>query len=202
MTKGGRKEREKGPLRLQSEGDLPDEGFWPPVPIHEVAEEWTILRCASDATIELAGELRDQHLIAWVPIVRVQRRLPRKRKTELVTKALLPSFVFVSKPHADHAIDLASRGAVHQCKRFLVNVGEVCIPGKQLTPLYEAQIRGTLRKRPLGIGDQVEILATMLYLVKAVVVSGKLRNDSYEVEVEGQTQRVIFPGFLLRKTMT
>jgi hypothetical protein len=165
-----------------------------------VAETWTILRCASSDTIELAEELRDEGLLAWSPIVRVQKRLPRRRKTELVVKPLLPSFVFVSRPHADYAIELAAKGQVRQCKWFLFNDSEVAIPGLQLTPLHVAQIRGTIRKRPLAKGDQVEILATVLYLVKGTVVAGPLRNDSYEVELLGLRRSVIFPGFLLRKT--
>jgi hypothetical protein len=134
-------------------------------------------------------------------MIRVQRRLPRRRKTEMIVRPLLPSFVFVAKQHGDEAIDLASRGRVHQCKRFLFNEGEVTVPGVQLGPLHEAQIRGTLRKAPLVPGDRVEILASLLYLVKGTVVSSPRRNDSYEVELEGQRQRFIFPGFLLRKTL-
>lgn len=190
----------KNPLPLHSQGALPEEGFWPRVPIAEVADEWTVLRCASAATVELAEELRDEGLLAWAPMIRVQKRLPRRRKTELIVRPLLPSFVFVAKQHGDEAIDLATRGRVHQCKRFLFNVGEVIVPGIQLGPLHLAQIRGSLRDTPLIIGDQVEILATMLYLVKGRVISGPRRNDSYEIELEGQRQRFIFPGFLLRKT--
>lgn len=180
---------------------LPDEGFWPAVPIADVAEYWTILRCSSSATIDLAEELRDEGLLAWSPIIRVQRRLPRRRKTELVVKPLIPSFVFVAKQHGDEAIDLATRGRVHQCKRFLFNEDEVVIPGHQLSALHLAQIRGTIRKRPLSPGDRVELLATVLYLAKALVTKGPMREDTYEVEIEGQRLRLIFPGFLLRKVM-
>jgi hypothetical protein len=134
-------------------------------------------------------------------MVRIQRRLPRRRKTELVVRPLIPSFVFVAKDHGDEAIDLASRGRVHQCKRFLFNEGEVTVPGHQLSALHLAQIRGTLRKRPLVPGDRVEVLATVLYLAKGRVVKGPLRSDTYEVELEGQRRRLIFPGFLLRKVM-
>ena len=197
---GVRRGREKETPSVTSEGALPDEGFWPRVPIAEIAEEWTILRCASSATIDLAEELRDHDVLAWAPIIRVQRRLPRRRKTELITRALLPSFVFVARDHGDEAVDLAQRGRVPMCKRFLFNEGEVTIPGIQLSPLHLAQIRGTLRKCPLAAGDQVEILASLLYLQKAKVLNGPRRDDSYEVELQGQRQRFIFPGFLLRKT--
>jgi hypothetical protein len=200
MTKSEENDRKNDPLPLHSQNHLPDEGFWPRIPIAEVADHWVVLRCASLATIELAEELREEHILAWSPIVRIQRRLPRRRKTELVTKPLLPSFIFVAKQHADHAIELATKGAVHQCKRFLFNVDEVVVPGIQLAPLHQAQIRGTLRKRPLVKGDRVEILATLFYLHKASVVKGPLRNDSYEVQLDGQNQLIILPGFLLRKT--
>lgn len=189
-------------VRSLSEHDLPEEVFWPAVPIAEVADEWTILRCASRVTIDLALELRGEHLLAWSPVIRVQKRLPRRRKTTLVVRSLIPSFVFVAKDHGDWAIDLAMRGRVHQCKRFLFNDGEVTVPGNQLAPLHLAQIRGTLRKRPLEPGDKVEILATVLYLAKGKVLRGPFKSDSYEVELEGQRQRLIFPGFLLRKTVT
>lgn len=201
MTKGDGNGREKEALPLHSPSILPDEDLWPAIPIADVAEEWTILRCASAVTIGLAEELRDERLTAWAPIIRVQKRLPRRRKTELVVRPLLPSFVFVDQRHGDEAIDLAARGRVHQCKRFLFNDGEVVIPGVQLSPLYEAQMKGTARKRALVPGDRVEILATVLYLVKGMVLRGPMREDSYEVELEGQKQRLIFPGFLLRKTL-
>jgi hypothetical protein len=73
----------RDPFRCTDQGALPEEGFWPRVPIADVAEEWTILRCASSATIDLAEELRDEQLLAWAPMIRVQTRLPRRRKTEL-----------------------------------------------------------------------------------------------------------------------
>lgn len=200
MTKGAASaERKKGhPPHFND--DLPEEGFWPRVPIAEVTPEWTVFRCASAATIELPQELRDDHnVLAWSPIIRVQRRLPRRRKTELVVRPLLPSFVFVATHHADEAMELVSTGRVHQMKWFLVNGGPVAIPGLQLGPLHLAQIRGTIRKRPLTPGDRVEILATVLYLAKAQVTKGPLRDDTYEVQIDDQRLKVIFPGFLLRK---
>lgn len=201
MTKGRSSRQEKETPSAPDQGVLPEEGFWPAVPIAEVADEWTILRCASAATIGLAQELRDEGLLAWSPIIRVQRRLPRRRKTELVVKPLIPSFVFVAKHHGDEAIDLAERGRVHQCKRFLFNEDEAIVPGHQLSALHLAQIRGTIRKRPLSRGDRVELLASLFYLAKAAVTKGPMRSDTYEVELEGQRQRLIFPGFLLRKVM-
>jgi len=200
-TKGERGGSPNGPPSAPFHSVLPDEGFWPSVPIAEVANEWTILRCASAATIDLAQELRDEGLLAWSPIVRIQRRLPRRRKTELITRSLIPSFVFVAKQHGDEAIDLANRGRVHQCKRFLFNDDEATVPGHQLSALHLAQIRGTLRNRPLAVGDRVELLATLLYLAKATVTKGPMRSDTYEVELDGYRQPYVFPGFLLRKVM-
>jgi transcription antitermination factor NusG len=150
----------------------------------------------------LPEELRNEYgILAWSPVIRVQRRLPRRRKTELVVKPLLPSFVFVATHHADEAMELVVNGRVHQMKWFLVNGGPVAIPSVQLGPLHQAQIRGTIRKRPLSLGDQVEILATVMYLAKAQVTKGPLRDDTYEVQIDGQRLKVIFPGFLLRKLM-
>lgn len=202
VTKGGRNGYQKGTLPLHSQGALPEEGLWPSVPPSDLADEWMILRCASSATSELAEELREEGLLAWAPMIRVQKRLPRRRKTEMVTKPLLPSFVFVAQDHGEEALDLAARGRVHQCKRFLFNEEGASVPAHQLGPLYQAQVRGTMRKAPLVPGDRVELLTSLYYLAKATVVSNPRGGDSYQIELDGQNLKIFCPGFLLRKILT
>ena len=55
---------------------------------------WCILRTAAASTLRLASSLTDDGFEAWAPAEAWERRSPRSNKTQRITRALLPSFVF------------------------------------------------------------------------------------------------------------
>lgn len=179
--------------REQKVSALPAFKEWPPRPITTYALWWTVLRCPSQATLDMAQELRARGYLVWSPSTRYQKRFPRSRKTQWVVAPLMPSFLFVSAEDADDAIMAMGRLSL-----FLVNDKRPHIPAHQLLPLQDAQVRGMgADMGALDPGVRVEVLSGLFGHQMATVVRPKGKR-AFEVQMDGHHKSVVLQGFLLR----
>jgi len=159
------------------------------------APTWAALRCHALQTLDLADRLTATGLGAWAPRLAIRRRVPRRRKTELRTAALLPSFVFVPYPQADQAIDLGRLGTVPRNWPFLFNGQRPALPAAQLVALKMAE--GSKPGVTYPTGSKVRVLYGPLHGACGTIV-GRKSKDHWLVEIQGLRQRVLLPGFLLQ----
>jgi len=164
----------------------------PTLPLPEQADRWAALRCQSARTLDLALGLAAKGFGGWSPSAAVRFRIPRKRKTELRTVALLPSFVFVPFDHADAAVDLGLAGSVPRSWPFLFNGDRPQVPVDQLVAMQALDPRKVAELfRP---GEKVRVVVGPLRGLVGVVLSRKGR-DRWLVDIDGR--RVLVPSFLI-----
>lgn len=175
---------------------LPEPEVWPIGPLADEASWWTVLRCHSGATLDLAQELREERCIAWSPISYEARRLPRIRKRVQRVRALVPSFVFVGAQDADRAIALSFHGRVNPCRLFVVNGHRAHIPVEELMALEREQAKSVVQVRSFRIGQGVEVIEGLLKYERGTIVKALPRHQ-YAVEF-GNRLEIVLPGFLLR----
>jgi transcription antitermination factor NusG len=161
-------------------------------PLSIEAETWAALRCQSVHTLALADGLADHGLAGWSPRIQLRYRLPRKRKTELRTVPLLPSFVFVPFAMTDRALDLALAGKLPRARPFLFNGFRPALPVVQLQAMEASHPAkpGDLFKP----GEKVRFVIGPLHGLEGIVLARKGR-DRWLVDMNGR--RVLVPSFLI-----
>ncbi len=139
------------------------------------AADWIILRCGGKSTLTLADTLTEAGYEVWTPIERRTRRIPRTRKIDELTTALIPSFIFARARHMHDLLALSrdnmpyrkwdselrrkvAKGHAH----FSVfrDAGEVpTIPDAALAALRRAEARTAPKAatRVFGIGQAVKL---------------------------------------------
>lgn len=155
-------------------------------------ETWAALRCQSAQTLALADGLSSRSLGGWSPRISVRYRFPRRRKTELRTVALLPSFVFVPFPLADLAVDLGRSGTVPRAWPFLFNGDRPALPVDQLLAMEAVDPRSLPDQfKP---GERVRFIIGPFHGLTGTVLSRKGR-DRWLIDMDGR--RVLVPSFLI-----
>ena len=157
------------------------------------SETWAAVRCQSSQTLVLASSLQAQGVVGWSPAIQVRLRLPRRRKAELRTIPLLPSFVFVPFPMADDARELGRKGRVPRNRPFLFNGDRPAVPVDQLLAM-----QATPKRRPgadlFKPGQTIRFVTGPFHGLTATVIAHKGR-DRWLVDLGGS--RVLVPSFLI-----
>jgi hypothetical protein len=164
-------------------------------PLAEQADLWAALRCQSVQTLALADSLIAQGVGGWSPRLLVRHRSPRRRRVELKTVPLLPSFVFVPFHYADQAIDLGRSGRVPRSWAFRFNGDRPALPVDQLLAMQMADHR-----KPVATfkpGETVRFVAGPFQGLIGIILIPKGR-DRWLVDVGGA--RILVPSFLIAST--
>jgi hypothetical protein len=174
-----------------------------PSPVEDVrldrqVRHWAALRCHPSQTLDLVDQLAPEGLTGWTPRIKVHRRLPRTRKSEVRIAALLPSYVFIALGHADRSLDLGIVGKVPRCWPFTFNGHRPVLPVEQLEAL---EMAATMRPDALdrsgafSLGQLVSVLYGPLRGHTGPIIARKGR-DRWIVDMRGT--RVQVPSFLLQ----
>lgn len=178
--------------------------------------DWCILRTASRSTLRLAESLAEEGYEAWTPIETVkpnapaQGQRPRREKVDpdgLVTRAMLPSFVFAKADRERDLLTLSRSPSMtyliwdRDKRRMVVRghpffrlfhdaEGVAKVPDRALAPLRNIAQR---RRKPRGVmptwavGDRVKLTEGCF---------GGLSGEVVELMgKKGKEVRVVFPGW-------
>ena len=161
-------------------------------PLEDQSETWAALRCQSLQTLALASSLQALGVVGWSPSATVRHRFPRRRKAELRTVALLPSFVFVPYAMADNALDLGQRGRVPRAWPFLFNGDRPAVPVDQLLAMQAAPRRSLVDQ--FHAGQSVRFVTGPFHGLVGQII-GRKGRDRWLVDLDGT--RILVPSFLI-----
>ena len=162
-----------------------------------MAERWFVCYCEPKRSIDLAEALRARGFEAECPSFEFRRRVPRKRRTELLRRPLIGGILFLGVDSWPVGDGFLAGVNLSRLRRMMTPSGPAVVENHELEGLRQSAAERTDSRSELRKGDFVEICFGPFKGRRAAVEW--VGPQSVTVSIEDFSGRADIPAFLLRK---